>query len=98
MFPCFPGSKTIELTRLQTDIAYLATATNIPAGSYTSLTLTFANPMLTIENDTTAAIGSCAVGSICTMAPTTTANLATHHQPDVVFSRGQCQRGATGGR
>jgi hypothetical protein len=73
----FSGSTTIELTRLQTDIAYLATAANIPAGSYTSLSLTFANPLLTIENDTTSAIGTCAVGSICTIAPTTIANLAT---------------------
>lgn len=71
----FSGSKTIELTRLQTDTAYLTTANNIPSGNYTSLTLTFANPSLTIENDTTAAIGTCAVGSICTMAPTTVANL-----------------------
>jgi len=73
----FSGSTTVELTRLQTDIAYLATAPNIPAGSYTSLSLTFANPMLTIENDTGSAIGTCAVGSICTMAPTSVANLAT---------------------
>jgi hypothetical protein len=77
----FSGSKLIELTRLQTDTAYLATAANISAGSYTSLSLTFANPLLTIENDTTAAIVSgtttCAIGSVCTIAPTTTANLAT---------------------
>jgi hypothetical protein len=33
--------------------------------------------MLTIENDTGSAIGTCTVGSICTMAPTTVANLAT---------------------
>src|SRR5258708_4411369 len=36
----FSGSTTVELTRLQTDIAYLTTATNIPAGPYTGLTLT----------------------------------------------------------
>src|SRR4029077_7358888 len=54
----FSGSTTIELTRLQTDIAYLATAANIPAGNYTAVTLTFASPMLTIENDTTSAIVS----------------------------------------
>jgi len=73
----FSGSTTVELTRLQTDVAYLATATNIPAGNYTSVTLTFANPSLTIENDTASVIGSCAVGSICTMAPTSTPNLST---------------------
>jgi len=75
--PLFSGSTTIELTRLQSDIAYLATATNVTAGSYTGVILTFANPMLTIENDTTSAIGGCAVGSICTIVPTSTANLST---------------------
>ena len=33
------------------------------------MTLTFANPSLTIENDTAAPIAGCAVGSICTIAP-----------------------------
>ena len=75
--PLFSGSATVDLTRLQTDIAYIATATNIPAGNYTSVTLTFANPSLTIENDTASVIGTCALGSICAMAPTTTANLST---------------------
>ena len=74
--PIFSGSTTVELTRLQTDIAYLATATNVPSGSYTGVTLTFANPKLTIENDTAAVIGACAVGSICTIAPVST-NLST---------------------
>jgi hypothetical protein len=68
---------TVELTRLQTDIAYIATAAKIPAGNFTAVTLTFANPSLTIENDTASAIGTCAVGAICTMPPTTTANLST---------------------
>ena len=73
----FSGSTTLELTRLQTDIAYIATAANVPAGNYTALTLTFANPSLTIENDTAAKIGSCAVAAICTIAPTTISNLST---------------------
>jgi Domain of unknown function (DUF4382) len=76
----FSESTTVELTKLQTDIAYLATAANIPAGTYTAVTLTFANPLLTIENDSTSAIVSgattCNVGSICTIAPTTIANLS----------------------
>ncbi len=65
----FSGSTTVELTRLQTDIAYIATAANIPSGNYTSVMLTFANPSLTFENDTAATIAGCAVGSICTIAP-----------------------------
>jgi hypothetical protein len=70
----------LELTRLQTDVAYLS-KTNVKAGNYTSLALTFANPSLTIENDTTSAIVSggttCNVGAICTISPTTTTNLST---------------------
>jgi hypothetical protein len=77
----FSGSATVDLVRLQTDIAYLATAAKIPSGNYTSVTLTFANPLLTIENDTPSPIVSgtttCAVGSICTLPPTSTANLST---------------------
>src|SRR5215472_9332347 len=67
--PLFSGSTTVELTRLQTDITYLATAANVPAGTYTSITLTFANPSLTIENDTAAPVASCAVGAVCTITP-----------------------------
>jgi hypothetical protein len=77
----FSGSTTVELTRLQTDIAYLATAANVPSGNYTAVTLTFANPSLTIENDTASNIVSgtttCLVGAICTLPPTATANLST---------------------
>src|SRR5580704_7182076 len=36
----FSGSRPVDLTRLQTDIAYITTATNIPAGNFTSVTLT----------------------------------------------------------
>jgi hypothetical protein len=67
---------TVEMTRLQTDVAYIATATNIPAASYTSVTLTFASPSLTIENDTASKIGNCNSLAICTMAPTSTQNLS----------------------
>src|SRR6266851_1039975 len=73
----FSGSTMVELTRLQTDIGYLATATNIPAGTYTSVTLTFANPSLTIENDMAIKIAGCAVGVICPIVPATTSMSAT---------------------
>src|SRR5580692_13096298 len=61
----FSGSTTVDLMRLQTDIAYLSTAANIPAGNYTAVTLTFANPKLTIENDMAITIAGCSVASIC---------------------------------
>ena len=74
--PLFSGTATVDLARLQTDVAYLATATKVPAGNYTGVTLAFANLTLTIENDTPSAIGGCAVGSICTIAPTVS-NMST---------------------
>jgi len=73
----FSGSTTVELAKLSTDVAYIATAPNIPAGNYTSVTLTFANPSLTFENDTAATLAGCAVGAICKIVPASTSMSAT---------------------
>ena len=51
-----------NVSQLQADSAFLG-STNVNAGTYTSLTLTFADPQLTIYNGTGAAIGSCANNS-----------------------------------
>ena len=62
----------IELEHLQTSSALLG-STNVPAGAYTSLTVTFANPQMTILNDTgaTLTVGgtSCANGQVCEVQP-----------------------------
>jgi hypothetical protein len=76
----FSGSTPLELTRLQTDIAYIGT-TLVPPGSYTTLTLTFSNPTLTIENDTGSSLATnpaCGanVATICTIQSVAT-NLTT---------------------
>jgi hypothetical protein len=73
----FSGSATVDLARLQTDIAYLATASNVSAGNFTSVTLTFANPKLTIENDTAATLAGCPVVQVCTVTPTASTLSAT---------------------
>jgi hypothetical protein len=73
--PVFSGSTTVELTRLQTDVAYLAT-TLVPPGSYTGITLTFSNPKLTIENDTGSSIATTCLTTICTIQSVAT-NLST---------------------
>ena len=72
----FSGSATVDLAKLQTDIAYIATATNLSAGNFTSVTLTFANPKLTIENDTGSTLAGCPTVTICTVLPATF-NLST---------------------
>src|SRR5713226_3159516 len=63
------GPIQIEVKQLETESAFLSTAT-VPAGTFTSLTLTFANPELTFKNDTGAALAGCAVGAVCEIKPT----------------------------
>ncbi len=65
------GPIQIEVKQLETESAFLSTAT-VPAGAYTSLTLTFANPELTFKNETGAALAGCAAGAVCEIKPTGT--------------------------
>src|SRR5229473_3040515 len=65
------GPTQIEVKQLETESALLSTAT-VPAGTFTSLTLTFANPELTFKNDTGAALAGCAAGAVCEIKPTGT--------------------------
>ena len=59
----------IDVTDLQAIAAFLSTA-SVTAGTYNSLTLTFANPQLVIFNASNASIAStCAVGSVCQLTP-----------------------------
>jgi hypothetical protein len=63
----------VNVTQLQTDSAFLGSA-NVAAGTYTSLSVTFANPQLTIYNGSGVTIGSganaCANNSVCQLTPT----------------------------
>jgi len=58
----------VEINRQQVETALLASLP-IPSGTYTSLTVTFANPVLTIQNNSGVASGSCANGAICKLSP-----------------------------
>jgi hypothetical protein len=81
------GATTLELTRLQTDVAYLGT-TLVKAGSYTSLTLTFANPALTFENDSGVTFtGAACSGTICTLSPVATNLSTTITLPTITVSK-----------
>lgn len=59
----------LEVKKLETENAFLNTA-SVPAGNYTTLNLTFANPELTFRNDTGATLAGCAPGNVCEIAPT----------------------------
>jgi len=58
----------VEVTKLQTEAAFLSTA-GVAAGTYQSISATFANAKLTIQNNSGAAIGSCANGAVCELQP-----------------------------
>jgi hypothetical protein len=59
----------VDVTQLQAISAFLSTA-NVPAGSYKSLTLTFANPQLVIFNASDQAIAStCPLNTVCQLTP-----------------------------
>ena len=60
----------IDVTQLQALSAFLSTA-NVAAGTYDSLSLTFASPQLVIFNQSDTAMAStCAVGTVCQLTPT----------------------------
>lgn len=62
----------VELERLQTETAFLSTAP-APPGTYASIMVTFANPEMTILNNSGAAITlgntTCAVNAVCKLEP-----------------------------
>jgi hypothetical protein len=62
----------VNVSQLQTASAFLGSQ-NVTAGTYTSLSLTFANPQMTIFNASDSALSStCAVGNVCQLTPTVT--------------------------
>jgi hypothetical protein len=58
----------IEVKRLETEAALLSTL-NVPAGTYTSITVNFSNPELTFKSDTGATLAGCATGQVCEIKP-----------------------------
>jgi len=66
----------VEFGHLQSDTAFLS-LTSVPPDSYKSISLTFANPDITIVNHSPASIGSCAVNSVCELSPTLSPVTAT---------------------
>lgn len=69
----------IELMRLQSDTAFLGTLLNVPASTYSSITVSLGSPQITFLNNTSATItnassasGSCTVNAVCTISPNAT--------------------------
>jgi hypothetical protein len=70
----------VEIKRLEIESAFLNTV-NVPAGTYSSVTVTFANPEITFLNNTGATIAGCANGSVCEFRPTMSSLSATSSGP-----------------
>jgi Domain of unknown function (DUF5666)/Domain of unknown function (DUF4382) len=83
------GPQEIELEHLQTESALLGNA-NVPAGMYNGLSLTFANPTMTILNQTSAALSvgngqNCAVGQVCQFSPKLNQSMISVQSPTAPF-------------
>jgi hypothetical protein len=67
-----PRPVTVDLAQLVTDTSFLASQV-VDSGTYTSLTVTYANPQITLMNGSNAPFvtpaGTCAVGQVCTFTP-----------------------------
>jgi hypothetical protein len=78
----------VELLHLQTETAPLGNI-SVPAGSYSSLTASFANPVMTVFNNSaqTLTVGaqSCAPGLLCVFNPSLNQASATVQAPTAPF-------------
>ncbi len=73
----------IELTRLQTDAAFLTTV-NIPADTYKDIAITLATPELAFENDTGATLAGCPgipPNNVCKIKPAVAATVTISLSP-----------------
>lgn len=73
------NGQTVELTQLQTNSVYLSTTKSVPAGTYSSIQITYSNPEYTIVNQSGSAetipSGQCPAGATCVISSPTVAKL-----------------------
>lgn len=78
----------VELIHLQTESAFLVNL-NVPQGTYNGLSATFANPQMTIFNETggTLTVGTqtCNNNSVCNLTPSLNESTVTVQQPTSPF-------------
>jgi hypothetical protein len=58
---------SVDLTKVQSDSVFLGTSATVPAGSYTSMTVSLSSPVVTFCTQTLGNAG-CAAGSVTTMS------------------------------
>jgi hypothetical protein len=86
--PLMARPTEIELEHLQTESALLANL-NVPAGTYNGVTVTFANPEMTILNQTGSALTvngqSCLNGQVCEVTPKLNSAMVSVQAPTAPF-------------
>src|SRR5882762_4327148 len=70
--PLNAASFSVDLTKLQSDSAFLGTSATVPAGSYTSMSVSLSSPVVTFCTQTAGNTG-CASGSVTTISGATAA-------------------------
>jgi hypothetical protein len=86
---------TVELTQLQAETGFISSF-NVPTGTYTSLTVTFANPSMTILNETGGTVATnCLNGSICQLSPALVPSTVTFTGTPLLTLSGNTPAGAT---
>lgn len=84
-----PTVYPVDLTRLQTDTAFLGLL-SLPAGTYSSAAVTFSAPTLTIDNQSGATLnGTCLSGTICQIVLTAGSSQATTAPFPLTLTAGQ---------
>jgi hypothetical protein len=81
------GPQDMDVKKLQVEKAFLNT-TGVPAaaGPFHSLTLTFANPRLTILNGTANSLAGCAPGAVCKITPSGSLVATVNFNPSLSLS------------
>src|SRR5258707_15233599 len=70
--PLNATSFSVDLTKLQSDSAFLGTSATVPAGSYTSMSVSLSSPVVTFCTQTAGNTG-CGSGSVTTISGATAA-------------------------
>jgi len=78
----------VDLTKLQSDSVFLGTSATVPAGSYTSITVSISNPVVTFCTQTLGNVG-CAANSVATVTGAAATPIITSTPFPLTFSANQ---------
>lgn len=78
----------VDLIRLQSDSVFLGSFQNIPAATYSSITVSLSSLQITFLNDTSGTISGCLSGQICKITPAAAGSPQISLSPALILSAG----------